>query len=106
VVCTMARYIVERGLEVHIATTDDNGRERLLVDQHLPIRENGVLYWVFPRQTRFYQISIPLTRWLRKHVCEYDLHAVFSYASVASGRHTIRQKRAFSFFMGNWGKET
>ena len=84
---TMARYLVQRGLEVHIATTDDNGRERLLVDQHLPIREDGVMYWIFPRQTRFYQMSIPLTRWLRKHVCEFDLvhiHALFSYASVAA----------------------
>ena len=87
VVRTMARCLVQRGLEVHIATTDDNGRERLLVDQHLPIREDGVVYWIFPRQTRFYQMSIPLTRWLRKHVCEYDLvhiHALFSYASVAA----------------------
>jgi glycosyltransferase involved in cell wall biosynthesis len=87
VVRTMARYLVQRGLEVDIATTDDNGRERLLVDQQLPLREDGVVYWIFPRQTRFYQMSIPLTRWLRKHVCEYDLvhiHALFSYASVAS----------------------
>jgi len=87
VVRTIARYLVQRGLEVDIATTDDNGRERLLVDQHLPIREDGVVYWIFPRQTRFYQISIPLTRWLRKHVCDYDLvhiHALFSYASVAA----------------------
>jgi len=87
VVRTMARYLVQRGLEVDIATTDDNGRERLLVDRQLPLREDGVVYWIFPRQTRFYQMSIPLTRWLRKHVCEYDLvhiHALFSYASVAS----------------------
>ena len=45
VVRSMARYLVEQGLEVHIATTDDNGRERLLVDQHLPIREDGEVYY-------------------------------------------------------------
>jgi len=87
VVRTMARYLVERGLEVHVATTDDNGRDRFRVGQDLPIREDGVAYWIFPRQTRFYQMSFPLTRWLRKHLCDYDLvhiHALFSYASVAT----------------------
>jgi glycosyltransferase involved in cell wall biosynthesis len=83
----MARCQAERGLEVHVATTDDNGQERLASNGSTPIWEGGAAYWIFPRQTRFYQASVPLTLWLRAHVRDYDLvhiHALFSYASVAS----------------------
>src|SRR5205823_528444 len=48
---------------------------------------DGVTHWYFPRQTRFYQFSRPLHRWLSRYVRSYDLlhiHALFSYAPVSA----------------------
>ena len=87
VVRTMARCQAERGLEVHVATTDDNGPARLSTSKSIPVKEDGVTYWIFPRQTRFYLFSFPLTKWLLTHMSEYDvvhIHALFSYAPVAA----------------------
>jgi glycosyltransferase involved in cell wall biosynthesis len=39
------------------------------------------------KQTEFYKVSLPLRRWLREHVADYDVvhvHAVFSFASSAA----------------------
>jgi glycosyltransferase involved in cell wall biosynthesis len=85
VIRTMARGQVESGLEVHVATTDDNGPDRLPTPGGAPVMEEGVFYWIFPRQTRFYTFSWPLTRWLLRRVAEFDvlhIHALFSFASV------------------------
>jgi glycosyltransferase involved in cell wall biosynthesis len=82
---TMARALSQAGLEVHVATTDDNGPDRLCVPHGIPQQEDGATFWYFPRQTRFYIFSWPLTRWLAKHVRDYDLvhiHALFSYAAL------------------------
>lgn len=93
----MARGLSRRGIEVTVATTDDNG-----VDAHLdvplgrPVSLDGLTAWYFRRQTRFYSVSLPLTQWLLQHVREFDLlhiHAVFSYAglpaSIAGARAGI-----------------
>jgi glycosyltransferase involved in cell wall biosynthesis len=93
---TMARGLTGAGVAVHVATTDDNGRERLDVPLGLPVGEEGVTYWYFPRQTRLYTFSWPLSRWLAQHVRDYDLvhiHALFSYAAMPAAfwcrRHGI-----------------
>ncbi len=42
-------------------------------------------YWYFPRQTKFYTFSWPLTCWLAQRIHHYDLvhiHALFSYAAL------------------------
>jgi len=81
---TLARGLSQAGMEVHVATTDDNGRDRLPVPHGVPQHEDGATFWYFPRQTRFYTFSWPLTRWLAKHVREFDLvhiHSLFSYAA-------------------------
>lgn len=81
----MARGLVQEGFTVDVATTDDNGPARLDVLLGQPILEDGVTYRYFARQTRFYAFSLPLTRWLAKHVKDYDLvhiHALFSYATM------------------------
>jgi glycosyltransferase involved in cell wall biosynthesis len=47
----------------------------------------GVTYWLFPRQTAFYTVSLPLNRWLALHVADYDvvhIHALFSFSSIAA----------------------
>ena len=69
--------------------TDDNGPERLPVPLGRPVRENGVTYWHFRRQTKFYTVSWPLSRWLGNNVAHYDLlhiHGLFSF-SVASAAY-------------------
>jgi glycosyltransferase involved in cell wall biosynthesis len=70
---------------MHVATTDDNGPERLAVPLGIPVIDEGVSYWHFRRQTSFYGFSWPLTRWLARHIANYDLvhiHALFSYAAL------------------------
>jgi glycosyltransferase involved in cell wall biosynthesis len=81
----MARGLSRAGCEVHVATTDDDGPGRLHVPHGVPLTDDGVTFWHFRRQTRFYQASWPLTRWLARHVGGYDLvhvHALFSYAAL------------------------
>lgn len=84
---TMTRGLAQAGVRVDIATTDDNGPERLLVPYNTPITEEAVTHWYFRRQTRFYTFSWPLTQWLRRHICDFELvhiHALFSYPAVAA----------------------
>ena len=81
----MAGGCARIGLKVDVATTDDNGRERLDFSYSKPVVEDHVTYRYFPRQTKFYTFSWPLTRWLAEHIGEYDLvhiHALFSYAAI------------------------
>ena len=82
---TLARGLSQAGLEVHVATTDDNGAGRLSVPHGKPVHEGGATFWYFARQTRFYTFSWPLTKWLARHVREFDLvhiHGLFSYAAL------------------------
>ena len=80
--------LTARGVEVHIATTDDDGPDaRIPVTFCVPIAESGGIAYYFPRQSRFYTFSWPLTKWLLRHVAEYDLvhiHALFSYPSTVA----------------------
>ena len=81
---TIASGLAARGVDVHLAMTDDNGPGRLSVPLGQPVYENGVTRWYFPRHTRFYTVSIDITKWLWSHVAEFDLvhiHALFSYCS-------------------------
>jgi len=82
---TIARALSQAGMDVHVVTTDDNGPDRLHIPLGKPQREDGATFWYFPRQTRLYNFSWPMTRWLMKHVREFDLihiHALFSYAAL------------------------
>lgn len=85
VVLDMCRGLAKAGVNVTLATTDDDGAGRLSVPLGQPIDKDGVTCWYFPRQTRFYTASWPLTTWLWRHVADYDLvhvHGVFSYSSL------------------------
>jgi glycosyltransferase involved in cell wall biosynthesis len=85
VVSALARGLAARGIEVHVATTDDDGPgRRLHVPTGTPVQEEGVVYWHFRRQTRFYGCSFALAKWLWLHVSKYDLvhiHALFNFSS-------------------------
>jgi glycosyltransferase involved in cell wall biosynthesis len=92
----LAHSLVQHGIETHVATTDDNGPESLRVPYGVPVIEEGVTYWFFPRQARFYTVSWPLTSWLSRHVREFDvvhIHALFSFATLAAAycasRHSV-----------------
>lgn len=91
----MARALAARGVQVDVVTTDDDGPGRRLVE-NLPgavVDQGGWTVRYFPKQTEFYKASLPLHRWLREHVKDYDVvhvHAVFSFASLAAGRAAAR----------------
>jgi glycosyltransferase involved in cell wall biosynthesis len=83
----LGRGLAAAGAEVHVATTDDDGPGRLDVALDRPVEQDGATYRYFRRQTRFYTVSWPLTRWLTGHVRGYDvvhIHALFSQTSVAA----------------------
>jgi glycosyltransferase involved in cell wall biosynthesis len=83
----LAGNLVRSGLEIHVATTDDDGAQKLAVPCGKPLVQDGVTYWHFPRQFRFYTFSWPLNVWLSKHVAEFDLihiHALFSYPALSA----------------------
>lgn len=93
---TMTRALVNAGVEVEVATTNDDGARLLAVRLGEPMLRAGVTHWFFPRQTWFYKISLPLARWLRKNVAQYDvvhIHALFSFASTAAA-YAAAQARA------------
>jgi len=51
------------------------------------VLDDGVTSWYFPRQSRFYTVSLPLGQWLRQRSGNYDvvhIHALFSFSSVAA----------------------
>jgi len=85
VIRTLASGLSQAGVETHIAATNDNGPELLDVPCGVPIVQDGVTYWYFRRQTRFYTFSWPLAVWLARHVSEFDvihIHALFSFATL------------------------
>jgi glycosyltransferase involved in cell wall biosynthesis len=80
----VARGLARQGLDTHVATTNDNQPNPLEVPLNRPVKEDGVTYHYFPRQTRFYICSLPFSNWLWRSAGEYDLihiHTVFSYCS-------------------------
>lgn len=109
---TLARSLAATGIETDVATTDDNGLDRLDVRCDVPSFENGVTYRYFRRQLRFYTFSWPLSQWLAKHIADYDLvhiHALFSYASVPAAfwaaRHDIPYIVRPLGTLNRWGME-
>src|SRR5438477_11628771 len=83
----MARGLAQFGIDIHIATTDDNGAGRLDVPHGVPVVRDGLTYWYFNRQTRFYKFSHPLSAWLSRHIEDYQIvhiHALFSHSAFAA----------------------
>lgn len=87
----IAKALQRRGVEVDVATTDDDGDDRRLavpVDRFVDFEGQRVHY--FPRQFRRYCASYPLQAWLRDHVDDYDVvhvHGLFSFAPVTAAWH-------------------
>jgi glycosyltransferase involved in cell wall biosynthesis len=111
----MARGLSRTGIEIHIATTNDdggNGAARLEVPCGVPILRDGITYWYFSRQTNFYKYSRPLSHWLAQHVADYQvihIHALFSHAALAAAywahrRHVPYVVRPLGT-LNRWGME-
>jgi glycosyltransferase involved in cell wall biosynthesis len=86
----LERALIAAGVEVTVATTDDDGPgKHAAVPLGKEVMNNGTRRFYFRKQMEFYKTSFPLSRWLREHVREFDVvhvHALFSFASVAAAR--------------------
>jgi glycosyltransferase involved in cell wall biosynthesis len=86
----VVKALRRRGLEVDVATTDDDGADRRLsvpLDRFVEVDGQRVRY--FPRQTRLYCVSYPMLRWLGEHVGDYDLvhtHGLFTFPPLAAAQ--------------------
>ncbi len=90
-VLQMVRELRKQGIEAEIATTNDNGPQRLDVPLNAWINYEQVPVRFFnrwsPRSSSFreFAISASLTRWLGQEIQTYDfvhIHAIFSYPSI------------------------
>ncbi len=91
---TIAEGLVNHGVSVDVATTDDNGTGQLAFPLGRPLMENGVTYWYFRRQMSFYTVSWSLFQWLAEHVDDYDvmhIHGLFSFAATAGAFWATRR---------------
>jgi glycosyltransferase involved in cell wall biosynthesis len=93
---TIARALRDAGIEVDVATTNDNDRELLNVPLGSAVDEGGVRYWYFGRTSHPYTTSTGLAMWLRANAGNYDIihtHALFSFstavAASAARRHEV-----------------
>src|ERR1043166_9669538 len=70
----------------------------------------GVFYC--QKQTEFYKVSWPFTRWMDCHAADYDLvhvHALFSYTSISAARAARRHGVPYLIrpvgVLNRWGME-
>jgi len=109
----MERALAHAGVEMTVATTDDDGPgAHLSVPLGQPQNGNGAARYYFRKQTEFYKCSVPLWRWLARRVGEFDLvhiHALFSFASVAAARCARRCRVPYIVrplgVLNRWGME-
>ena len=108
----MTRGLAQAGIEVHVATTNDDGAGRLNVPCGVPVERDGLTYWYFNRQLSFYKYSRPLSQWLSRHVGDYQLvhiHAFFSHSSCAAARRARQQGVPYIVrplgVLNRWGME-
>jgi glycosyltransferase involved in cell wall biosynthesis len=102
------------GVTVHVAATDDDGPGRRLPVAHgIAIADSGGTCFYFPRQLRFYSFSWPLTRWLARHIREYDvvhIHALFSYPTTVAAWLAVRAGVPYLLrplgTLARWGLDT
>lgn len=91
---TMVRASAQAGVQVDVVATDDDGAGHLEIPLGTRVERAQVGYWFFRRETHFYKFSLPLTRWLARHVASYDLlhiHALFSYPTMPAALFAARR---------------
>jgi len=91
----MERALAAAGIEVTVATTDDDGPGRHAdVPLGQAVKTAGSTRYYFRKQTEFYKCSRPLSRWVADHVTDFDLvhvHALFSHTSNSAARSACRR---------------
>jgi len=84
----------QAGIEVVVATTDDDGDCALLdVSLNEPVERDGATHFFFRRDFLPYKISLGLAQWLNRHVANFDIihiHALFSFSSFVAARAAWR----------------
>ena len=94
----MERALTRRGVEVEIATTDDDGPGRRWspgapgADANA-LSQGQARVHRFPKRTDFYKFTPSLATWLRGAVGHYDLvhvHGLFNFVSIAAARAARR----------------
>jgi glycosyltransferase involved in cell wall biosynthesis len=101
------------GIDVTVATTDDDGdRARLDVPLGPAIEHDGVTHFFFRRDVLPYKVSFGLQRWLNEHVKEFDavhIHALFSFSSFVAARAARRHRIPYLVrplgVLNRWGME-
>ena len=101
------------GIKIDVATTAGDEEVALLNgDLTKPASRDGVNYFYFRRQTEFYKVSRPMTRWLARHIRDYDLvhiHALFSYAAYTASNLAIKNHVPYVIrplgVLNRWGME-
>jgi len=108
----MARGLSRTGIEIHVATTNDDGAGFLDVTCGVPVVRDGITYFYFKKQTNFYKFSQPLSRWLGQHVTEYQfvhIHALFSHSAMAAAYWAHRRGVKYAVrplgTLNRWGME-
>lgn len=87
------KWLVKRGVEVTVYTTDVNGSGRLDVPLGVPRDVDGVTVFYFPLSFRAWEHSCAMTRAIRKNVKNFDLvhiTSVFLSASTIGARFAQR----------------
>lgn len=109
----MARALSAQGVEIEIATTDDDGPGRRYDAKSNPLPAlDGLRVHFFPKQTEFYKVSLPLRNWLRANAGAFDvlhIHGVFSHACLAAAGAARRRRRPYIVrplgVLNRWGME-
>jgi len=109
----MAEASRRAGMDVVVATTDDDGSDaRLDVPLGTPVERDGVTHFFFRRDFVPYKISFGLARWLNRNTDQFDIvhiHALFSFSSTAAARIARRKKIPYVIrplgVLNQWGLE-
>ena len=109
----IARTLAALGVEVEVATTDDDGPGlHLEVEHGKRVQSSGYGIRYFRKQSDFYKVSLPFRRWIRGHVGDYDvvhIHAMFSYVSNCAARAARRSNVPYVVrplgVLNRWGIE-
>ena len=80
------------GVQMEIATTDDDGPGRRLLREPVEAARSIPCHR-FAKRSEFYKFAPGLGVWLMQHVADYDLvhiHALFSFSSMAAASAALR----------------